>query len=65
MLLTSGVFWTIAPAELLKEVVYVVHHPLWFLGCEGVNPSRLLSLFRGGKNKGISGQLPRLGHKQS
>lgn len=63
MLLTSGMFWTIAPAELLKEVVCVVHHPLCFLGSEGVNPPGLLSLFRGGENKGISGQLSRLGHK--
>lgn len=63
MLLTSGTFWTIAPAELFKEVVYVLHHPFWFWGSWGVNPSGLLSLFREGKNQGISGQLSRLGHK--
>lgn len=50
---------------LLGEVVCVVHHLLWFLGNEGVNPSGLLCLSRGGKPKGIWEQLPRLGPKGS
>lgn len=65
MLCISGIFWTTAPAEILGEVVCVAHYPLWFLGSERVNSSGLLCLSRGGKPKGIWGQLPRLGPKES
>lgn len=65
MLCVSGIFWTTAPAEILGEIVCLVHHPLWFLGSERVNPSGLLYLSRGGKPKSIWGQLPRLGPKGS